>query len=78
MKSVAAASETRTRRGLGWHLKWLFASYAASFGLFLLVFLVSIPFVGGEFSSWWLGATGSYAMLAVALAISPIVCRWLR
>lgn len=29
-----------------WYVKWTLASYAVAFGIFLLAFIVSLPFVG--------------------------------
>jgi hypothetical protein len=61
-----------------WYLKWVFACYAAAFGLFLFIFLVSMPFAGNAFADWWFKPSGSVAMFATAIATSPFIYRWLR
>jgi len=78
MRNLAGKSQDSTKRGLLWHVKWIFACYAAAFGLFLFAFTVSFPFVGVAFADWWLKPTGSLAMLVVAVAASPIIYKRLR
>jgi hypothetical protein len=43
MSDRADKAKNAPTRGVFWHLKWLFACYAAAFGLFLLAFVVTLP-----------------------------------
>jgi hypothetical protein len=70
--------EIRFKRRPIWYLKWIFACYAASFGLFMLIFLITIPFIGIAFADWWFKPSGSLAMLAASIAISPFIYRRLQ
>ena len=76
-KSVAMSKDMQ-KRGFLWHIKWLFACYAASLGLFLLAFTISLLFSDEGFGNWWSSPVGSIAMLATAVAISPLIYKWLR
>ena len=78
MSNLADNTPQKPKRGWLWHLKWLFACYAASFGLFLLVFVLSLPLSGTAFAEWWFKPIGSLAMLVAAVAVSPVIYRRLR
>ncbi len=71
-------TNTAQKRSLLWHLKWLFACFAAAFALFLATLVVSLAFSGPAFGEWWSSPIGHIAMFAVAVALSPLIYRRLR
>jgi hypothetical protein len=71
-------SEAPRTRGALWYLKWLFASYAAAFALFMLGVVLSLPFAGFEFAEFWFGPYGGAAQVATALVLSPFIYRRLK
>ncbi|WP_139350601.1 hypothetical protein [Rhodanobacter sp. B04] len=78
MTNFLSKPQERKGRGLIWHLKWLLASYAASFGLFLIVLIASLPFYGYAFANWWFLPAGSVTQWVVAALVSPFVYGRLR
>jgi hypothetical protein len=78
MSDIADVPKHGSKRGLLWHLKWLFACSAASFGLSLLAILVSLPFAGFALVEWWFKPQGSLVMFLLAVAVSPLIYRRLR
>jgi len=78
MDNLADKTEATPTRDLRWHLKWLFACYAASFALCMLAVVISLPFSGFAFVEFWFGPVGGIAMLAIAIAVSPFIYRRLR
>ncbi|RAP58135.1 hypothetical protein BTJ49_03885 [Oleiagrimonas sp. MCCC 1A03011] len=66
------------RRSGSWYLKWLLASYAASYALFLFMVVTSLPFCGYRFSNWWFTPIGGNVQLGVAMLVSPFVYKRLR
>jgi hypothetical protein len=70
--------EITFKRGPLWYLEWVFACYAAAFGLFMLISVITIPFMGNAFVDWWFEQSGSLTMFAVAIAASPFIYRRLR
>ena len=78
MDDLADKSKAAPTRDFRWHLKWLLACYAASFALFMLIVVVSLPFAGFAFVEFWFGPLGGAAMLATAVVVSPFVYRRLR
>ena len=72
-----------TNRGVLWHLKWLFASFAVGFAALLLFSVVSLPFVGFRtFRAWTneIGGVrlGGVGILLGAMIAAPFVYRRLR
>ena len=61
-----------------WYVKFVFACYAASFGLSILAVVASLPFTGFALAQWWFTPAGGLAMFAVAVVVSPIIYRRLR
>ena len=78
MGDLADKARATPKRDLRWHLKWLFACYATSFALCMLIVVVSLPFSGFAFVEFWFGPLGGIAMLAIAIAVSPFIYRRLR
>ena len=74
----ASGKPTGPVRNLLWYAKWLFACYAITFALFLLVGIASLPIADDAFIKFWFGPIGGLAMLATAAVLSPIVYRRLK
>ena len=70
----------KRKRTLLWYAKWLFASYALAFALFLLGLLVSLvtvdPLKYTDF--FFTGAFRGWAMIALTIIVSPLVYRRLQ
>ena len=72
-------SKSQDKRTAVWYLKFLFACYAVSFAVTLLVFLVSLPFAGYALIDWWYDShLCGLVMLGLAVAASPFVYKRLR
>jgi len=56
-----------------WFVKFIIASCAISFGLFLLVGIVALPFVGSEFLDWQMTEDGGSMMSIFTVLIAPLV-----
>lgn len=78
MSNLANEPQNNPQRGTRWHLKWLFACYAASFALFMLIAIASLPFVGFQFFELFFEPIGRIAQLVLAIALAPFIYRRLR
>ena len=78
MRNPSNLPQQITKRGLLWHVKWLFACYAAALVLSFLAALVSIPFMGYVFLEWLFEPSGSIALLTTAVVMSPLIYRHLK
>ncbi len=78
MRNPSNPPQQIAKRDVLWHVKWLFACYAAALGLSFFAALISIPFVGYVFLEWLFEPAGSIALLATAVLISPLIYRHLK
>jgi hypothetical protein len=68
----------KSDKGISWYFKWAFASYAAAFGLYLLISIVLLPLVGYEFLLSIAGPNGPIYMLALMMITGPIIFKRLK
>jgi hypothetical protein len=79
MGDVTDKRKTPRRRNVWWYLRWVFACNVVSFALFVAAMVISLPIADDAFIMWWFESPwGSIAMLAVAVAVSPVIYRRLR
>ncbi len=59
-----------------WYAKWVFASFAAAFCIFLLAFIASLPFIGTRLADIYL--ENRFLLFVVMVVVSPFVFRHLK
>ena len=74
--SQSTRQGAQPQRILLWYAKWVFASYAAAFCIFLLAFIISLPFVGTQLADMFL--EHRFLLFLVMVAVSPFVFRHLQ
>ncbi len=79
MSDATGKRESVQKRNAWWYVKWVFACNVASFILFVIAMVISLPIADDAFIVWWFESPwGSVASLAVAVAVSPFIYRRLR
>lgn len=78
MSNSNAEAPSPAKRDASWYIKWVFASYAAAFGLFLLVALACLPFFGSSPLTLLVSPVGGFVVLVTAAVLSPLVYRYLK
>ena len=69
-------SPSPTARPILWYVKWMLAFYMAASGIFLLAFIVSLPFVGPALADAVLEHGFLFAL--VVLAAAPFIFRLIK
>ena len=62
---------SKSEKDMAWFGKWVFATFAASFGAYLLLGICLLPFYGYSVINGMTGPNGNLYLLGIVLLISP-------
>lgn len=69
---------SKSVKGIAWYLKWIFASYAAAFGLYLLASILLLPLVGYELLLSMTSPKGPIYLLGLMVVTGPLIFKRLK
>ena len=69
---------SKSEKDMAWFGKWVFVTFAASFGIYLLLGICLLPLYGYSFINSMAGANGNLYLLGIALLISPVTFKRLK
>lgn len=67
-----------TQRNIGWYGKLVFACYAASFALYMLLGVVTLPIFGMAVLDSMFSSYAPFVFVVLMLLVSPIIYRRLK
>ncbi|MEP1259067.1 hypothetical protein [Algoriphagus sp.] len=62
-------------KDMAWFGKWVFATFAVSFGIYLLLGICLLPIYGHSVIDSMTGPSGSLYLLGIALLVSPVTLK---
>jgi glycopeptide antibiotics resistance protein len=63
---------------MAWFGKWIFVTFAASFGIYLLLGICLLPLYGYSVINGMTGPSGNLYLIGIALLISPVTFKKLK
>ena len=68
----------KSEKDMAWFGKWVFATFAASFGIYLLLGICLLPLYGHSVIHSMTDPNGHLYLLGIALLISPVTFKKLK